>query len=523
MSHQENTTHREPCSEDAVLVDAPASVSLRRLKKREVDRRCQRKARAKKQSHIEYLEALVETLKQQDSSGQVAALHRQLQRTEDERARLATTLGEIQLLLGHHESQPDGVDHQSCTSAGSHVNPSVDSGVPVQDEELAIQKSNTYEWIKSAHSCCCSAHVLRQPGWDAVWQGNYWKFIADVLDERFDWTDDTQPADDDESDDVLVRAVLEGWDAVEERAPLHPSLQMLRRVDEATFGPIPMTERLAMLRAMHLQLQYHTEPSSERHEKLPPWYTYRPSHHIPHTYAVDYWAWPHFRQRFISNEHTYCGNGFFRMYQEQMRLLWPFEFRDCYTHDLETGLYKPSRLFDERINNINCWTMGPDFFEKFPELSGVIPTNLRGVPKSMPAAGGVVMRKRLSPPSSTLIKSARSTGFIVPDEDDQECPDKERENGTRSRPPAYTPLTAGMHHQSTSRPFYSAQSQQDLSSLTTMPPIQHTFSEAHHGTSSSATEWQDLWSIEIPSRDMPSSRGLSIPATCEASEPDWLW
>ena len=77
----------------------PETVTVKRLKKREADRRCQRKARARKQSHVAHLESLLGSLTQQDTSGQITALCDQLQRLEHERVLLANTLDNIQSLL----------------------------------------------------------------------------------------------------------------------------------------------------------------------------------------------------------------------------------------------------------------------------------------------------------------------------------------------------------------------------------------------------------------------------------------
>ena len=267
--------------------------------------------------------------------------------------------------------------------------------------------SGMYNWVNPQLRCCCHVHMNRRPGQRAVWQGNFWQFISYVLDERFDWTEDVLPANDVDSEDLAVRAVVEGWDAVAQRGPLHPSWHMLRRIDEAVFGPIAPTERLAMLRAMHLLIQYHTEPSPERYSRLPPWYIYRPSQHVEHTYAIDYYAWPTFRQRFILNPHAYCGNDFFSMYQKELQLLWPFAFRDCYTHDLETGLYKPSRLFDERMNDIRCWTMGRDFFQQFPELSSDIAASVSQVPRLLPSGARRAGRQLRLPRSAASTRRSQ--------------------------------------------------------------------------------------------------------------------
>ncbi|OAL45026.1 hypothetical protein IQ07DRAFT_591869 [Pyrenochaeta sp. DS3sAY3a] len=497
------TTNLESCHMPVhpVRANNAQTVSSRRLKKREVDRRCQRESRERKRSHVSYLESLVEHLKQHDTSGQVAELLKRLKKAEEERDVATRTLKAIQQLI----QKPSNVEEASLQDAetiratvdlenvagtnGStlsslEVYTSIPPAVNIQPDPLDIEvipaglsdlsgfisipnedfnlqnipsrleevqrsgqdatsrefslstktskqrttasSPKTYDWINPRSSCCCSALLDRQPGQPAVWQGNFWKFIEDVMSERFDWTD-IPPANDIDSEDVPIRAILDGWDVVAQRGPLHPSWQMLRRIDEAVFRPVPKTERLAMLRAMHLLLQYHTEPTAERYKRLPMWYMYRPSQHIPHTYAIDYYAWPHFRQRFILNEHAYCGNGFFRMYQYEMRLLWPFAFRDCYTHDLETGLYQCSRLFDERIFDINCWTMGPDFFKRFPELTGDIPGSIRNIPKSLPPATAQMDSRIPLHGVTASAKATQATSNVVVAEEEQERTEQELE------------------------------------------------------------------------------------------------
>ncbi|KAH7073724.1 hypothetical protein BKA63DRAFT_39372 [Paraphoma chrysanthemicola] len=446
---------------DLVHPKSPTVVSLQRLKKREVDRRCQREARERKRSYVAHLEGLVEDLRQQDTSGQVAALLKQLRKAEQERDMVTKTLRDIQdVILQRPLKLSENQDGRNPSTASAQVGPgggnmsdpdtntqaaertpdlsSIDFALPdtaifptnstqlaafsdTVEAELGLNNgrfdpdvgqqsspclsdqpfvhsasagrrhkmaaSGNYDWVNPRTSCCCQSYVYRQPGQAAVWQGNFWKFCSEVLGECLDWKDALQPANDVDSEDIPIRALLHGWDSVEERGALHPSWKMMRRIDEALFGPIPKTERLAMLRAMHLLVQYHVESTPERYGRLPPWYTYRPSQHITHDYGIDYYAWPHFRQRFILDPHAYCGNNFWYAYQSEMRILWPYEFRDCYSHDLETGLYKTSRLFDDRINDINCWTMGSDFFHRFPELSSAIPGTDRRIPRCLSSDG----------------------------------------------------------------------------------------------------------------------------------------
>jgi hypothetical protein len=215
-------------------------------------------------------------------------------------------------------------------------------------------------------------------------------------------------------DDVPIRVMLEGWDAVARRAPLHPSWQILRRIDETLFAMCPNVERLAILRAMHTLLQFHTESTSDRYGRLPPWYMRRPSQKIAHSYAIDYFAWPGVRERFIFNEHDYCGNEFWTLFTTSFRVLWPYEFRDCYTREIETGLYKVSPTFDQRLSDIKCWTMGPDIFKRFPELYSDMPSfnHIPQTPSSAEATMLTQMQQRKLLPPAFSPKVAQ-TGRVV--------------------------------------------------------------------------------------------------------------
>lgn len=453
-------------------------VSSRRLKKREIDRRCQRQARERTKTRIAYLEGLVEDFRRQDSSGQVATLMKQLQEVEAERELMMKTLKDIQKAMDTHkplkrnEEQTQQISRSSSQmmledshserkpsitplsddipvrlkAEGVEVRPesiparnfdlanySPPPNLPVQSpdklfapeivrlasdspraaNEAVVQSRAASDpnlaplhyaeyWAAPRHSCSCAGchdrNRSRPPGRRSLWQGNFWRYANEVLAERFDWTN-VEPATDAMADDVPIRALVEGWDAVAKRGPLHPSWEILRRIDQTLFPTCPNTERLAIMRAMHLLLQFHTESTTERYARLPPWYMRRPSQNLAHSYAIDYFAWPGVRERFIFNEHDYCGNEFWHLFCKSLRILWPYEFRDCYTREVETGLYKLSPMFDQRLTDIRCWTMGPDFFRRFPELYSDIPA-FNHIPLPLSPGAKIGQKKLLSTPSS---------------------------------------------------------------------------------------------------------------------------
>ncbi|RMD44580.1 hypothetical protein DV735_g472, partial [Chaetothyriales sp. CBS 134920] len=404
-------------------------VSLRRLKKRETDRRCQREARERTKSRIAYLEQLAEELRCRE-----ARALQQLRESEAEKAEMARTLDMLQTgldppngLIKFHDnhSRASFSPPDSISVLASFDQPDISLGPPDCGSSLVTQgqMDNLYppptvvvarpQKDASQISCgACGNHIGRDSGRSSIWQGNFWRFACEVLEERFEWPEGLQPAADTDSDDVPIRALLHGWDAVQRRGRLHPTWQLLSRIDEMLFSNMPKPERLAMLKAMHLLLQFSLQPSAERFMRLPSWYSYyRPSQALPHTYAIDFFAWPGFRDRFVLNPHAYCGNDFWHLYQRNMRLLWSSHFTDCFTHDPATGLFSTTAAFNTRIRDIKAWTMAPDFFARFPELVCEIPaTNTIPQPVSLQPW----MRRRWWPSSSSLPSPpASSSGTVI--------------------------------------------------------------------------------------------------------------
>lgn len=87
------------------------TAAARRMKKRELDRKCQRMARDRTKARMAYLEGLVEDFQRQDSSGHIAALMSQLAEVRKERDTLARTLQSIAKLSKDYQETP------SCTAA----------------------------------------------------------------------------------------------------------------------------------------------------------------------------------------------------------------------------------------------------------------------------------------------------------------------------------------------------------------------------------------------------------------------
>jgi hypothetical protein len=99
--------------------------------------------------------------------------------------------------------------------------------------------------------------------------------------------------EDDIDEDIAIRALLEGWDAVVKQhgGRLSQSWSKLRSIDEVIFGRCDPKERLAILRLMHALMRFHITQTDDARRKVPHWYLQRPSQALAHSYAIDFFAW----------------------------------------------------------------------------------------------------------------------------------------------------------------------------------------------------------------------------------------
>lgn len=381
------------------------AISARILKKRETDRRCQRMIRERTKSRIAYLESLVEQFRQQDSSGRVETLMQQLEEAIAARDALARKVKNIENIISDNGSniKPKEESDVQSNSTGANQIPlsaeivprtepdspdtivspsSATPGYTLHNKEYAAYMETTAQraasWAPSTlqpppdQFCECSMNVAAV---DPTKPLNKWRYANDTLTEWFKWP--PQALDMSRflayNDDVPIRAIVEGWDAVEKHGHMHPIWRLLRGIDENLFGSIEPRERLAILIVMGLLIQAHLNPTSEKHKDLPKFYLKRPSQDLLHSYATEYFAWPGLREKFINTEHRYCSNMFWQLFCKDFRFLWQYEFRDCYTRNTETGLYSISPTFRDRIHDIRSWSMGQDFFKEYPECQNDIP------------------------------------------------------------------------------------------------------------------------------------------------------
>lgn len=309
--------------------DSTSAETARRLRKREQDRRCQRKAREKTKNRIAYLEGLVEDLKRHDASGEAANLLTQLSETRRERDMLANTLKNIEGALKNHGGlmatrirepsrkpsfeaavSPEAVrsnfdsfsagdalldqdqsimDHVDTVFPDTNSSPEMvdasDQLLPFPAEEHFVEqqvvpcRGPDQDPIVPRHkdACDCSPPTLSRSRGQRF---NFWRYANEVLTEPKQRSAEMEVIEDALENDIPIRAMLEGWDVAEQHAggSLPPSWDKLRRIDEIIFSSCQKTERLAILYLMHGLLRYHASPTKQHRAKLPPWYLKRYTH-----------------------------------------------------------------------------------------------------------------------------------------------------------------------------------------------------------------------------------------------------
>ncbi|KIX10267.1 uncharacterized protein Z518_01349 [Rhinocladiella mackenziei CBS 650.93] len=405
--------------------------SNRRFKKRESDRRCQRMSRERTKSHIAYLEDLVEKLKQADASGQIGSLVQSMSQLRQERNSLANKLKSIENILlpqtGSTMERTPKTEEPGSQPPESESLTSFHALHPIMNDSAAPFSGYTCQRIRNisanqpaaqsveersviphqlrevSEGTCTSfsttpaefhggSSQLRQPqlipsnmrasfcecGYAEALKKqelNFWYMGNTNLGAWMKWPTLVTPVSDDDlyNDDTPIRAMVQGWDAVDKRGNVHPMWRLIRVVDENlfTFADDPKN-RLGILYNVGRLLRAHLDPTRQQITNLPPFFVDR----------------PHLRQALAKNIHRYCRNHFWRTFISSLRMQWPYEFRDCFLFNSANGLYKINPMYAEILGDIRRIGVTKDFFNSYPEFRSAI-----GAVDEIPASITVVQNQ----------------------------------------------------------------------------------------------------------------------------------
>ena len=395
----------EPLSTASAKRKRPLKLTAsQRERKRAIDREAQRSIRIKTKNYIAHLENLVKVVEESDSAGpegennRTRELMNQLRHSQEEVRRLKEALVGVQRAVGTILEESPAADqdtHENRNSSTSISPPST-----TQPAETVPSRSFSQPQTKAPTHMPLSSVPLpsqlevpiikdlpERPNPDIRQRrvdGEMFYFVEYQLNRVIangPASFSNQPFD----DDIVVRAVLEGWNSVEDHHDLDLGWQALREVDQGVWMDCGVVERLAIMRLMRCKLLHQVNSKSAGHSTpQPTFFSQEVMKHDAHADVVDHFVWPGFRNAVYSSPHKYVSNYFNDKFRHNLKFAWPYDISDAFTKDGLTGLYTCTPEFAGRQMDMRCWTMRKQFFTGTEELFNAIPVFEAALAKSLP-------------------------------------------------------------------------------------------------------------------------------------------
>ncbi|SCN68567.1 uncharacterized protein FFB20_03096 [Fusarium fujikuroi] len=375
-------------------------INDRKSRKRELDRKSQRLARQRTRSRMAHLETLVANFRETDSDVRFSSLNEQLSKVISERDGLRSLLESLNFTIRSHldetsakkpfpssarckdgraqslQSRLDVPDFQETSGneafdTAASMNSTDEAQAWHNPESLDLDPSLFQLPPLSPDFLSTIVPQIGPPRCECMLGGgshgtgttlNIWRQLNDLHQSL---ANIDLAAEDRQSEDSVIRAVLYGWNCVTAAGQALNTCRMLRSIDELSGLKSSPTDRLAILSLIRLML---VSQSSTRKAALPRWLHARPSQNLPHAIAIDFVFWPGIRERLVFSEHEYCTDSFWRSAVSDTKLLWPLELSDAYVQNSMTGDLHLSPYFRTFIRDLSNWTVSPEFLKKYPEL-----------------------------------------------------------------------------------------------------------------------------------------------------------
>ncbi|KAJ5950508.1 uncharacterized protein N7479_008921 [Penicillium vulpinum] len=150
----------------------------------------------------------------------------------------------------------------------------------------------------------------------------------------------------------------------------HPVSKVFTDILRAFPDISSLPEQVAVLYTMFLLMRWQIYPTQENYERLPEWFTPRPTQILhPHPAWMDYVPWPGMRDRIITNYQNYPFENWFIPFTRGMCLNWPYEDTDCLLSAGESDELVINPVFERHMRNLSNWSLGPCFAEAYPSLA----------------------------------------------------------------------------------------------------------------------------------------------------------
>lgn len=192
-------------------------------------------------------------------------------------------------------------------------------------------------------------------------------------------------------DDIAIRAVLHGWQAVEEKYDLDLGWQMLKALDQGLYARSEPVLRLAHLRVVRDTLIHKSYGQIPDRRQLPQYMAPTETQKtISHPVIADYFVWPQVRDYLILTKTTVSNEKRSAWFASNLRFEWHYELRDVCRRHKETGTYTYSEMFDSSIESLSNWSVAAEFYTQ------AFTSPLLRSPKTPGAIGGIQPSRQMS-------------------------------------------------------------------------------------------------------------------------------
>ncbi|KAF2209448.1 hypothetical protein CERZMDRAFT_86790 [Cercospora zeae-maydis SCOH1-5] len=380
--------------------DSEASTSCRIERKRAHDREAQRASRAKTKQYIAHLEKTVADLTESsgDSRANYLAQHASQQSQE---------IDKLQGLVNKIRSLVQDASKSEASSVKGEGSTSTNATEPLPTDAFSALNWDTAsedQWMMEA-SKPLDMDVPPQPpqppqpqpampmrritetsrnlvvlGINLFCENNddttYFQRLNELI-EKIERTPDNLSTPEEDMD-ILIRAIVSGWDAAERVHHFDIVWRFLRAFDEGLWYRAAPIERFAHFWNMRSTMLHKIRPKNQPQRKVASFMSSTIGQRSAgHPSVVDYFGWPLVRKYLLTSGIANCSGRAAIAFTESFRFDWPWETRDVYKINRATGVYSFSDEFLKAFDDITSFQLLPN---------QLIPFEIHTPPKTSPQA-----------------------------------------------------------------------------------------------------------------------------------------
>ncbi|CAK3795175.1 Hypothetical predicted protein [Lecanosticta acicola] len=354
--------------------------SCRIERKRAHDREAQRASRAKTKAYIQHLEKTVADLTQSSSGDDRSRSNYLAQHATKQSQEIESLQGLVNKIRSLVQDTGAKSDHASppyheqarLKHEGSTVDSKVDDSATVdllgtrydspRSDDQWTELPRTLEQDAPKHSRPMSAtrnlivmgvNMLCEDSEDC----SFFPRLNEAISKLEQTPDNLSLLEEDQ--DIMIRAIVSGWDAAESVHHFDIAWRFIRAFDEGLWYRAAPLERLAVLWRLRNNLVYKIQPKNQARRKISSYMypTLAQRARAARPPVVDYFTWPQVRDGLLIEGIERCPGKSTIAFAENFRVDWPYELRDVYKYNKRKGVYCFSHQYLETMDDVAAFKM----------------------------------------------------------------------------------------------------------------------------------------------------------------------